>query len=375
SMSIYPFDPEPSTLVSTSYDTNLLLTSITPTSLIPAHTFPLQHAIHCHAISPIPTHAPLIAAGTASPAIRLLDLRSGLATHALPGHNGAIYSLAWSPKSESILASGAADGRVLFFDIRRANAAFASLDLEDAIGVTASPTSNRLGGDSGPLLNFSAQAHTGPVTSVQWTTDGPAHRSIVTAGHDQRIRVWDAATGRNELVHFGPRLKNARLGTFGPLLLPSEAYTRKRVAEVCLWANDDARGEVTVFGLREGDVRGVMEVKGVQKGRVPKEREVDARRGRGRVNAMVWRVGEGANAREGLEMVSAHGDGSVGVWRVPEEDYLMGDGSGRHREGAVDVGDIDGAPKKKRKRHDLGALVEGLTKIRRPDDAPGPSAR
>lgn len=396
SLSIYPFDPTPTTILSTSYDTNLLLSTLTPTALQPLHHFPLTHAIHTHAISPLPSTTPLIATGTASPYIRLLDLRSGLATHALPGHNGAVYTLGWSPTTSHILASGATDGRVLFFDVRRANAAFASLDADDAIGVSSTSGSsvNRLGGKSGALLDFSKQAHQGPVTSVQWTPNG---QKIVTAGHDQRIRVWDAATGRNELVHFGPRIKNARQGEFGPLLVPEGYDARKGGGgggEVLVWANDDARGEVGVYGVREGDLRATWKVGGVLQGSVAKERGggrndgmQKRRTGRGRVNAMVWRKGweEGCAAREGLEMVSAHGDGTVGVWRVPEDDdgVVMDVGTqhahARPNAGADGSGDSeeddddddhtnDGRPRKKRKKkkkkQDLNALVAGLTGMR-----------
>jgi DNA excision repair protein ERCC-8 len=380
-------------LISTSYDTNLLLTSITPASLIPAHTFPLQHAIFTHAISPLPSHSPLIAAGTASPAIRLLDLRSGLATHALPGHNGAIYALSWSPKQSYILASGAADGRVLLFDIRRANAAFASLDHDDAIGshhalLDRSATQKRP--SSQKHLNFSAQAHTGPVTSVQWSTNAPSHDKLITAGHDQRIRIWDASTLRNELVHFGPRLKNTRRGTFGPLLAPNGTYSRKPTQEVLLWANDDAKGEIGLYALREGDLRATMNVGGTLKGRVAREKEAETLRARSRVNAMVWREGwdgdgdgdggmGGIGGRDGLELVTAHADGTVGVWRVPEREEVVGkkeEGERREKvgervegEGGDESGNGSGgggAGGKKRKRQDFSALVEGLSKIRRP---------
>ncbi|KPI46084.1 DNA excision repair protein ckn1 [Cyphellophora attinorum] len=342
-----------------------MLTSITPTSLQPVHSFNLDHAVHTHAISPIPSTSPLVAAGTSHPTIRLLDLRSGLATHSLAGHNGAVYALAWSPIDEHILASGATDGRVFFFDIRRANAVFASLDLDDAIGVSLKDR-NRLGGRTGELLNFSAQAHSGPVTSVQWTSH--PHDKIVTAGHDQRIRVWDAASGRNELVHFGPRLKNARMGNFGPLLA-SAGYCSKPVNEVLLWANDDSKGDISVFGLREGDVRGTKQTGGVLKGRVAKESEGDRLRGRGRINAMVWREGDDSQAKNGLEMLSAHGDGTVGVWRVPELDGSVDVGVGvlKAANGEEDVNadeEDDERPKKKRKKQDFNALVEGLTKMK-----------
>src|SRR5271163_2428086 len=111
SLSIYPFDPVPTTLLSTAHDKTFKLTSITPSSLTPLHTFNLDFAPYTHSISSIPSTSPLIAVGTAHPAIRLFDLRSGLCTHSLPGHNGAIYSLAWSPKVSHVLASGSTDGR------------------------------------------------------------------------------------------------------------------------------------------------------------------------------------------------------------------------------------------------------------------------
>ncbi len=116
SLSIYPFDPTPSTLISTSYDKTLKLTAITPSALSVVHTFDLDFIPYTHSLSPVPDSSPLIAVGTAHPAIRLLDLRSGLSTHSLSGPNGAIYTLSWSPRSSHILCSGSTDGKVLFFD-------------------------------------------------------------------------------------------------------------------------------------------------------------------------------------------------------------------------------------------------------------------
>ena len=284
SISIYPFDPTPSTFLTTAYDKTLKLTSITPSELVPVHTFSLDYAPFTHALSPIPASSPLIAVGTAHPAIKLVDLRSGLALHSLPGHNGAVYSVAWSPRHEHVLASGATDGRVLFFDIRRSQSAFASLDLDDALGVLTPDHTPDYGGRQ--AMDWTVRAHGGPVTGLHWTSAGD---KLVTAGHDQRIRVWDATTGRNDLVHFGPRIRNERHGEFAPMISP--AGFSKSGKEALFWANDDGKGEIFMFNMREGNMLGTLRTPGTARG------PAQARTGGigklnsvGRINAMAWRT-------------------------------------------------------------------------------------
>lgn len=385
SVSIYPFDPTPSTLLTTSYDKTLKVTSITPTSMTPVHTFDLDFIPYTHSLSPLPDSSPLIAVGTAHPAIRLLDLRSGLSTHSLSGPNGAVYSVAWSPKTSYILASGSADGRVLFFDIRRANAAFASLDYDDAIGVVGEQPSNGLGARS-VLLDFNALAHDGNVTSVQWTPSGD---KLVTAGHDQRIRVWDVATGRNDLVHFGPRIRNERQGELKPLISPPGTHLPGR--ESLFWPNDDGRGTIFQHDLREGHLLRILRTEGIKVGEVQA-----AKRGKGagarasgsnvarltsggRINSMVWRTN--APVGGGVEMYTAHGDGRIGAWTPvcpdDEDDEAASIEHGeridaRHRNEnananatpvAADDDDGDGAEsRRKRKRALISELVQGLAK-------------
>ena len=332
-----------------------MLTSITPTSLEPVHTFPLSYSPYCHAVSPVPDASPLVAVGTQHPAVTLLDLRSGLSTHSLPGHNGSIYSLAWSPRYAHILASGSADGRVLFFDIRRANAAFASLDLDDAIGVVGE-TATSGDGRREKVLDWNARAHTGPVTGVAFTQSG---EKLVTAGHDQRIRVWDMHTGGNDLVHFGPRIRNERIGELKPLVSPG-GFGRSG-KELMFWPNDDSKGEIWVHGLREGDVKGVMRMKGITRGEQGKVEKITSA---GRINDMVFRYGNLMEYGHGLEMFTAHGDGRIVIWK-PKEDFgedeetekLASARSAREEENMDKA-----AERKKRKRDMLGDLVQGLTK-------------
>lgn len=408
SISIYPFDPTPSTLLTTSYDKTLKVSSITPSGLSPLHTFALDYTPYTHTLSTLSSSSPLVAVGTAHPAIRLLDLRSGLSTHAIPGGNGAVYTLAWSPRNTHTLCSGCSDGRVLFFDIRRANAAVACLDVDDAVGVLGSPPHESLGRDARrDPLSFSAVAHTGPVTSVQWTPSGD---KIVTAGHDQRIRVWDAATGRNELVHFGPRLRNERLGELKPLISPLGWSLPGR--ESLLWPNDDARGFVFQHSLREGDLTRVLKTHGVRLAQVQAASRAAAgsTRGRGRgrgaaghstsssatasrvtgsgrINAMVWRVNAVGRAAAAIEVYTAHGDGRIGAWlpsgngegegEDEEEDggadagvdaggFAQRGGGGLQSDSAGNTGrsdaDEEQENRRKRKRALIGDLVQGLAR-------------
>jgi len=412
SISIYPFDPVPSTLLTTSYDKTLKVTSIAPSGLTPVHTFALDFTPYSHALSPLVDSQPLIAVGTAHPAIRLLDLRTGLSTHSMSGPNGAVYSVAWSPRASHVVASGSSDGRVLFFDIRRANAAFASLDLDDAVGV--------VGHDArAEHLDFNAVAHNGPVTSVQWTPSGD---KLVTAGHDQRIRVWDAATGRNDLVHFGPRIRNERPGELMPLISPLAAHLPGR--ESLFWPNDDPRGFIFQHHLREGHMLRVLRTEGVKLAQVQATSAVSAPgsssssaprhgggrgssnnnapnrsssssvvasrvTGSGRINAMIWRVQAIGGISAPVEMYTAHGDGRIGVWLPSsagvDEDEDEGQGaranstmhgqpprrwgvaaeSGGGGEGGnqqTEDEEDEAERRRKRKRALIGDLVEGLAK-------------
>ncbi|OAL38453.1 hypothetical protein AYO20_02102 [Fonsecaea nubica] len=375
SISIYPFDPTPSTLLTTSYDKTLKVTSITPSALTPVHTFSLDFLPYTHCLSPLPDSSPLIAVGTAHPAIRLLDLRSGLSTHSLAGPNGAVYSVCWSPKQSHLLASGSTDGRVLFYDIRRANAVFASLDFDDAIGVIGASATTGAGARR-ELLDFNALAHNGPVTSVQWSPTGD---KVVTAGHDQRIRVWDAASGRNDLVHYGPRIRNERQGELRPLISPRGCHGVGK--EMLWWPNDDGRGMVFQHHLREGNLVRILKTEGVRASDVQRAgaKKGGGRRGAlsgsgvgnvarltsgGRINAMVWRVN--AAMGEGIEMYTAHGDGRICSWMPAQtvdedDDEQEEENAGSTSGNAVPVLD-EAEQRKKRKRDLMEDLISGLTK-------------
>lgn len=319
SLSIYPFDPVPSTIFSTSHDGTLKLSALQSPAITPVHTFNLECTPYTHSFSSQPGSTLLVAVATSEQSVRLVDLRSGLSTHGLPGHNGAVLSVAWAPHRPYLLASASVDNRVILFDVRRGghNSAIATLDMDDPTGLVIAGTgSPSLSYKSRPAFSQHARAHNGAVTGVRWTSNG-SH--IVTAGQDSRIRVWDAATGANTLVHFGPRVRNSassHLAERVPLLVPKGFMEIGH--ETMLWPNfneQDDRGEIFMFELREGTLVKRLRVPGLMSG---SQNRRSSALSAARINDLVWR-GNGASG-EGLEMFSAHGDGTIRAWVSREPD-------------------------------------------------------
>ncbi|KAE8150904.1 WD repeat protein [Aspergillus avenaceus] len=333
SVSIYPFDPVPSTILTTSRDGTLKLSALEPAAITPVHTFsldctPYAHSLSSHTASPL-----LIAVGTSEKPVRLLDLRSGLSTHGLPGHSASVLSVAWAPHQPHLLASASTDNRVIIFDIRRGghNSAIATLDMDDAIGLVP-PRCAPASYQSRPAFSPHGRAHNGAVTGVRWTSTG-SH--LVTAGQDARIRVWDASTGANTLVHFGPRVRNAvtsHLAERAPLVLPKGVTAPGQ--ETLLWPNyneHDERGEIFMFELREGTFIKQLKVPGLITARPQRGRSTALTAAR--INNLAWR-GNGA-AGEGIEMFSAHGDGTIRTWvsrDEPDEDEAEAEDRKRKRD-------------------------------------------
>ncbi|KAL4918984.1 WD40-repeat-containing domain protein [Aspergillus aurantiobrunneus] len=350
SASIYPFDPTPSTIITTSHDGTLKLSALQPATITPVYTFnldctPYTHSLSSHSGSPL-----LIAVGTSEKPVRLLDLRSGLSTHGLPGHSSAVLSVTWAPHRPHILASASTDNRVIIFDIRRAghNAAIATLDMDDAVGLVP-PRGSAASYRSRAAFSPHARAHNGAVTGVRWSSDGSY---LVTAGQDSRIRVWKATTGANTLVHFGPRIHNtsaSHLAERAPLIVPHGHMGAGH--ETLLWANSsdsDDRGEVFLLGLREGTFIKRLRVPGVINHRSQVGGRPNALSA-ARINSLAWR-GNGASG-EGIEVFSAHGDGTLRAWvsREPEETTT-------ETEEALQAD-------RKRKRDVLGEISQGFMSV------------
>ncbi|KAJ5222306.1 uncharacterized protein N7469_008546 [Penicillium citrinum] len=320
SLSIYPFDPVPSTIFSTAHDGSLKWSALQSPEITPIHTFKLDCTPYAHSFSSAPGSTLLVAVATSEQSVRLVDLRSGLATHGLPGHNAAVLSVAWAPHKPYLLASGSVDNRVIIFDVRKGghNSAIATLDMDDPVGLIP-PGSESVPASYQPRLAFSptSRAHNGPVTGVRWTSNG-SH--IVTTGQDSRIRVWDAATGANTLVHFGPRVRNSstsHLAERAPLLIPRGFTTPGH--ETLIWPNfneQDDRGEMFMFELREGTFIKRLKLPGLAM--ASQSRGRSSALSAARINDLVWR-GNGASG-EGVELFSAHGDGTIRSWVSHEPD-------------------------------------------------------
>jgi DNA excision repair protein ERCC-8 len=296
-LNFYPFDS--AAFLSSSYDHHLKLYATEILKL--SADFDLKSIIYTHALSPIASHL-LVACATQHPAVRLVDLRSGSSTHSLAGHHGALLSVAWSPTVEHILASGGIDGTVRLWDIRKSSGSLGILDVEDSIGITGTD-----GMRAGGWGRQSAKAHQGAVNGITWTDDGVY---IVSAGHDERMRVWDAATGANTLASFGPTLKNSHLSNLPLLICPTSSTSPGK--EVLFYPNEK---ELLIFELREGRILKRLKVPGPTMAAV--RSKTGERNVKNRVTALVWR-----GQADGV--YSAHTDGQIRAWlpRTLEDDRL-----------------------------------------------------
>ena len=328
-LSFYPFDSL--AFLSTSYDHTLKICATE--TLTPSASFDLDSVVYSHALSPIADHL-LVACATQHPAVRLVDLRSGASTHSLVGHHGAVLSVAWSPVDEHILASGGSDGTVRLWDVRRSAGSLGVMDLEDSVGV---------GGEDGLGMHARPRdrgvAHVGACNGVVWTDDG---KFLVTAGHDERVRVWDVGVGANALAHFGPIIKNTHLSTLLPLVVPTcIGGPRDRVM---FYPNEK---EILMFDLVEGTLFKRLKAPGAAVAQA--SGSAGQRNIRHRITSLAWRMGD-------VEMYSAHSNGVIHAWKPRTRDEIE-----LEKEEAEHVADLDD-PSRKRKREALEEVFRDLTR-------------
>jgi DNA excision repair protein ERCC-8 len=180
------------------------------------------------------------AASTDVAAWRLVDLRTGAASHRCTGHRGAgVTALAWSPVSAHVVASGGSDGTVRLWDIRKAgchawlgsplDADANAPPAEDALirksfAPDYSHWNQRGAGNAvsrgrrraataqdfrrRPLahapndyseVKTSVQSHRGAVTALAFDPVG-AHHLVSYGSVDHQVRLWDLTQDGGRLV-------------------------------------------------------------------------------------------------------------------------------------------------------------------------------
>lgn len=288
-LSFYPFDSH--AFLSTSYDHTLKIYATE--TLTPSASFNLDSVIYSHALSLVGDHL-LVACAIQDSVVRLVDLRSGASAHSLVGHQGAVLSVTWSPHDEYVLASGGADGTVRLWDVRRSAGSLGVMDLEDSVGVGGE---DGLGERARPRGH--GKAHVGACNGVAWTDDG---KYLVTAGHDERVRVWDVGLGANALSHFGPTIKNTNLSSLLPLVIPG--YIGRPGDQVMLYPNEK---EILMFDLFEGTLLKRLKAPGAAVGQA--SGRAGQRNITNRATCLAWRAGD-------VEFYSAHSDGIIRAWKA-----------------------------------------------------------
>ncbi|CAI9536397.1 unnamed protein product [Staurois parvus] len=186
----YPHDT--GIFTSSSFDKTLKIWDTNSLKL--AEVFQFDGTVYSHHISPLATKHSLIAVGTKNPKVQLCDLKSGSCSHILQGHRGEVLSVCWSPRYDFILATASADSRVKLWDVRKATGCLLTLD--------------QYNGEKSKSSSEAANtAHNGRVNGLCFTSDG---LHLLTLGTDNRMRLWNSATGENTLVNYGKVSNNSR---------------------------------------------------------------------------------------------------------------------------------------------------------------------
>jgi len=281
----------------------------------------------------------LVACATQHPAVRLVDLNSGASTYSLAGHGGAVLSVAWHPKNEHILASAASDGSVRVWDIRKSASSLGVLSMDDSIGLIGTD-----GTGSDARRRERGSTHAGSANGVLWTDSGDF---LISTGHDERIRVWSAATGANTLVNFGPAVKNNHTSTLLPLLSPSQ-YTGA-MKELLFFPNPR---ELLVYELHTGKLINRLRTPSYSSSHTVIGAGTGTRNVLNRTTSLAWRP-------HNVELFSAHTDGTIRCWRPQESQDTMDEDDADEGTNEREQGE---ACERKRKRDELDDIVNSLTK-------------
>lgn len=340
--SFYPFDSL--AFITSGFDHTVKLFS--SETLKPSAKFDLGSSVYSHATSDVAAHL-LVACATQHPAVRLVDLRSGASAHSLAGHSGSVLSVAWHPKDEHILASGATDGTVRLWDIRRSASSLGVLDMEDSVGVAGYD-----GRGTGARRRERGRAHAGAANGVVWADR--AGRLLVSTGTDERMRVWDMRAGANTLANFGPALKNAQNTAVLPL--PAPGHLNAAGSAVAFFPNP---AEILAVDLHSGRLLQRLRVVGLSGSQATATGGGGGGSGGGgsgirnlksRTTSLAWRAHE-------IELYSAHTDGTIRCWRP----WTWEDAAAEAEEREEAEGGQAEVESRKRKREELDQIVRDLT--------------
>jgi eukaryotic-like serine/threonine-protein kinase len=135
----------------------------------------------------------------------------GATIYTFHGHNGWVWSTAWSPDALRI-ASASADGTAQVWDATTGDHLTVYAGHGDSVyGVAWSPDGKRVAsagfdktvqiwdGTFGDHF-YTYRGHSGWVWSVAWSPDG---KRIASAGQDKTVQVWDAVDGRHANLYRG----------------------------------------------------------------------------------------------------------------------------------------------------------------------------
>jgi len=189
----------------------------------------------------------LLAHGTPTGAIRILNIATGQEARILRGHTGGVYAVAFSPDGR-LLASGSNDNTVRLWDTATGREARVLRGHTGGVWAVAFSSDGKTlaSGSSDATVRLwetttgkhvrTLSEHTAPVRSVAFSPDG----KLLTSGSDDRtVRVWDPSTGKRKYTiteHTGS-VRSVAFSPDGKVL--ASASTDGRVG---LW--DAATGKV-----------------------------------------------------------------------------------------------------------------------------------
>lgn len=120
------------------------------------------------------------------------------------GHSGKVLAVEWSSTNEHILASAGSDGTLRLWDIRKASACIGMLDQYNS----------RLA-----IRPQIPKAHSDTINGLAWSSDD---LTLLSTGHDNKLRAWNMQTGENLLVNFGTAINNSHWQNLKPLIIDKD---------------------------------------------------------------------------------------------------------------------------------------------------------